>query len=62
MSEIRIEPDINIKIFVVGGRHIIGTAYLIIKNIIYIENPFQIFPLEDGKITLLPAEVSTYTP
>ena len=58
MSEIKIEPDI--KIFVIGGRHIIGNkGDIIIHNTMYVDNPFQIFPLEDGKITLLPAAIGS---
>ena len=59
MTELQKEPEIKIEVFVIGGRHIIGTAYFIIKDIIDIRDPFQIFPLEDGKITLLPAAIGS---
>ncbi len=44
----------GIEIFTLSGaRQLIGNVYLIINNIKYVENPFGIVQLEDGKITLI---------
>ena len=52
----------GIEIFTLSGaRHIIGNVYLIINNIKYVENPFGIVQLEDGKITLIGIAIGSKT-
>lgn len=50
----------GINIYVLSGaRHIIGNVYLVVNNIRHMLNPFQILPLEDGKITLIPVAIGS---
>ena len=56
------KPEDDIWIFALSGaRHIIGNVYLIINNIKYVENPFGIVQLEDGKITLIGIAIGSKT-
>lgn len=57
MTELQKESKIAIYVF--GGRHIIGTPDCQVNEFLHIRDPFQIFPLEDGKITLLPAAIGS---
>lgn len=58
MSEINEGYGLNIFVLS-GGRHIIGNVFLVADNIKSVEDAFQILPLEDGKITLLPVAIGS---
>ncbi len=56
------KPEDDIWIFTLSGaRHIIGNVYSVKDNIKYVENPFGIIQLEDGKITLIGIAIGSKT-
>lgn len=59
MSEIlkEIIQKENIGVYAIGGKYIIGNAYLTINNVKYIENPLGLILLENGKLTLIPVAI-----